>query len=612
MRRFFTEMMDAFAPADGPPPQTLRPFLRWALRGSGRVIGIAALLGLFLGMSEAFGAWLVGYLVDLVASEDAAGFTDRHLWTLAGAALFFMALRPLMMGVTSAVNSLGVLPNTSTLAMVRLNRHTLGQSLRFFEEDFAGRIAQKQMQTVSAIANILNELVNSATYALSVLIGATLLLSQVSGWLGLLLGGWFVIYALYIRALLPRIRTRSRARAAARAALSGHVVDTVSNIATVKLFAHATRERDTAEDAMARLRERMQDFGVVSVQFRLGLGVLAGALPVLLLGAGIWLWQDGQATPGDLAMAGLLATRIGQMSFWLSFVAMGIFTNIGEIEDGMRTLTPEHDLLDRPDAAAPGAVAGAVAFEDVDFRYGRREGGGLDGLSLRVAAGEKVGLVGRSGAGKSTALELLLRLRDVEGGRITLDGRDIRDLTQDSLRDAIATVRQDTSMFNRSARDNISYGRPEATDGEVVAAAQAAQAHAFVLALHDHDGRTGYDARLGERGVKLSGGQRQRVAIARAFLKDAPILLLDEATAALDSETEQAVQAALDTLMEGRTVIAVAHRLSTLARMDRIVVIEDGRVVEEGRHDVLLARGGLYAAFWARQSGGFLQADAAE
>ncbi|QPH55309.1 ABC transporter ATP-binding protein [Pontivivens ytuae] len=612
MRRFFTELMDAFAPADGPPPRTLWPFLRWALRGSGPVIGVAALLGLFLGVSEAFGAWLVGYLVDLVASESSDGFVDRHLWTLAGAALFFMALRPLMMGVTSAVNSLGVMPNTSTLAMVRLNRHTLGQSLRFFEEDFAGRIAQKQMQTVSAISNILNELVNSATYALSVLIGAALLLSQVSGWLGLLLGGWFVVYALYIRALLPRIRKRSRARAAARAALSGHVVDTVSNIATVKLFAHATRERDTAEDAMARLRERMQDFGVVSVQFRLGLGVLAGALPVMLLGAGIWLWQGGQATPGDLAMAGLLATRIGQMSFWLSFVAMGVFTNIGEIEDGMRTLTPPHDLLDRADAAAPERVAGAVAFENVEFRYGRREGGGLDGLSLRVAAGEKVGLVGRSGAGKSTALELLLRLRDVEAGRITLDGGDIRELTQDGLRDAIATVRQDTSMFNRSARDNIAYGRPDATDAEVTAAAQAAQAHEFVMALHDHDGRTGYDARLGERGVKLSGGQRQRVAIARAFLKDAPILLLDEATAALDSETEQAVQAALETLMEGRTVIAVAHRLSTLARMDRIVVIDEGRVVEEGRHDVLLARGGLYASFWARQSGGFLQADAAE
>ncbi len=324
-----------------------------------------------------------------------------------------------------------------------------------------------------------------------------------------------------------------------------------------------------------------------------------------LIGTALWLWSQGTATAGDIATAGLISTRLAQMSGWVSMTAMGIFSNIGEIEDGMRTLSPAHRVTDRADARDPGTSRGRVAFEEVRFGYGRKEAA-LDGLDLTLAPGEKVALVGRSGAGKTTAVSLLLRLYDVEGGRITLDGADIRDLTQDGLRSQIGMVRQETAMFNRSAMENIRYGRPGASDAEVLEAARRAHAHDFILTLRDFNGREGYAAHLGERGVKLSGGQRQRIALARVILKDAPVLVLDEATSALDSEVEAAIQDTLETVMEGKTVLAIAHRLSTIARMDRIVVLEDGHIAEEGTHASLIARGGLYANFWEHQSGGFI------
>ncbi len=611
MKAFFANLIAPFAPADGPPPQTLGAFLRWALAGSGRVVAITALFGLALGISEAVAAWLVGHIVDLAVAQGGEAFFARNAGLLLGAGAFFVLLRPMLVTLTSALNSLSVGPNATTLAMARLNRHTMGQSLRFFENDFAGRIAQKQMQTVSAIGSILSEIVNSLAFAFSVLMGSLLVLIQVSPRLGLVLAGWFAIYVLYVRYFLPKVRQRSRARAGARAALSGQLVDVLSNMATVRLFATGASEERAAERAMGTLRDKSMDFGAISVAFRGGLSLLGGLLPVALIGCSVWFWQSGEATPGDIAIAGLLSTRLGQMSGWISFVAMGIFANIGEIENGMNTLAPAHDLPDRDGAVPPGPVAGEIAFHDVSFGYGRPDGGGLDGLDLHIAAGQKVGLVGRSGAGKSTALSLLLRLYDVEGGRITLDGKDIRDLTQDGLRGAIAMVRQDTAMFNRSAFDNISYGIANADPAAVERAARRAQAHDFIVGLSDPAGRTGYQAHLGERGVRLSGGQRQRIAIARAFLKDAPVLMLDEATSALDSETEAAVQSALEDLMQGRTVVAVAHRLSTLAHMDRIVVMENGRIVESGHHSELLdLPGGTYAAFWHRQSGGFITTEA--
>ncbi|KKK90011.1 hypothetical protein LCGC14_2727370, partial [marine sediment metagenome] len=387
--------------------------------------------------------------------------------------------------------------------------------------------------------------------------------------------------------------------------------DTITNIKTVKLFAHADHEDRAALGAISSFRDRVIDFGLVSSVFRFSLMTLAGVLPVLLVGATLYLWSRGVATPGDVVAAGAIAIRIAQMTGWVSFTLMAIYANVGEVEDGMNTLTPPHRLTDAPGATRL-ANSGEVRFDAVDFAYGRRTGG-IEGVSLTIHGGEKLGIVGASGAGKSTLVALLLRLYDPEKGSITIEGRDISEVTQESLRRQIGMVTQETAMFNRSARDNILYGRPDATEAEMIAAAQQAEAHDFILKLEDFKGRTGYDAHLGERGVKLSGGQRQRIALARAILKDAPILVLDEATSALDSEVEAAIQSALDRVMEGKTVLAIAHRLSTIARMDRIVVMDDGRIVEQGTHKELLALDGLYARYWARQSGGFIDIrDAAE
>ncbi|MFV0410954.1 MAG: ABC transporter ATP-binding protein, partial [Paracoccus sp. (in: a-proteobacteria)] len=421
---------------------------------------------------------------------------------------------------------------------------------------------------------------------------------------------WLASYGLLIRYFLPRIRKSSAARAAARATVTGQVVDTITNIRTVKLFAHSEHEDRAALSAMAGFRERALDFGIISTSFRFSLMTLAGVLPVILIGSTILLWQQGQATAGDIAASGAIALRLSQMTGWVSMALMGLWGSVGEIEDGMKTLAPRHSLTDAPGAQALPRVEGLIRFEDVSFSYGRSDGrGGVSDIGLTIRPGERVGLVGASGAGKSTLVALLLRLYDVETGRITIDGHDLRDVTQESLRRQIGMVTQETAMFNRSARDNIRYGSPEADDTAVIAAAQAAEADGFIATMQDNSGRRGYDAHLGERGVKLSGGQRQRVALARAFLKNAPILILDEATSALDSEVEAAIQESLDKVMEGKTVLAIAHRLSTIAEMDRIVVLEAGRIVEEGSHAELLEQGGTYARYWQRQSGGFLGTD---
>jgi ATP-binding cassette subfamily B protein len=548
----------------------------------------------------------------VVAASDTAGFIADHGVELLLFALLFVVIRPGLMALMSALNALAITPGLFHLSVWRLHRHTLGHSLRYFEEDFAGRITQKQTQTANAVGEVVSETIHAIAFGIAAVVGSAVALGGADWRLAILMLVWLAGYGWAVAYFLPRIRARAKRRAEARAALSGQLVDTLSHMETVKLFAHAEREEEAARGALARYRAAALSFGRMAFGFRAALAVLSGLLPFMLIGGGLWLWMQGQAGPGLLAMAGFLSMRLGQMSGWISFTAMGIFSNIGVIEDGMRTLAPPHDLVDHPEAVEPPHAAGAIAFEDVHFRYGREDGGGLDGFALRVAPGEKVALVGRSGAGKSTVVSLLLRLHDVEEGRITLDGADIRDLTQDGLRRQIATVTQEPAMFNRSALDNILYGRPDAGREAAEAAAREAQADEFIAELSDYKGREGYDAHLGERGVKLSGGQRQRIALARAILKSAPVLVLDEATSALDSESEAAIQAALWWLMEGKTVIAIAHRLSTIARMDRIVVMDAGRVVEEGTHQELLARGGLYAGFWGRQSDGFIGLEAAE
>ena len=524
---------------------------------------------------------------------------------------FFLIARPVLFGLSAGSNAIIVQPNLNPLVLSRLHRWSLGQNISFFDDDFAGRIAQKQMQTARAVTDVAAEMINVVAFALASLVGSVLLLTAINGWVALGLAVWLIFYFALIKWFLPRIRSRSAARAGARSLVSGQVVDTITNIKTVKLFAHDDHEDRAALDAMQSFRKRSLDYGWLAAGFRFSLMSLAGILPVLLIGATVLLWQRNMASAGDIAAAGAISIRIAQMTGWVSFTMMAIYSNIGEIEDGMRTLTPRTRLEDANNAKALDAVGGEVQFDGVQFAYGR-ETGGIEQIDLTIGAGEKLGVVGASGAGKSTLVALILRLYEAEQGRILIDGQDITDVTQESLRRSIAMVTQETAMFNRSARDNIMYGRSDASEEEMIEAAKQAESHEFILQLEDHKGRTGYDAHLGERGVKLSGGQRQRIALARAIIKDAPILVLDEATSALDSEVEASIQAALERVMEGKTVMAIAHRLSTLREMDRIVVLDKGRIAEAGSHEELLAMNGLYAGYWERQSGGFLDLKAAE
>ncbi len=605
----FGNLIDAFQPAKGPPPDRLGGFLRWCLSGAWPMLALAALFSALAGAMEAGTAYILGMVIDTaIASGPDSFFSTANLLAIVGALGFFLVLRPILFGLSAASNAIIVQPNVNPLVLSRLNRWTMGQSVRFFDDDFAGRIAQKQMQTANAVTSVSVEVINVVAFALASLAGALALLGAIDWRITALFAGWLVGYFATIRWFLPRVRERSAKRAGARAMVSGQVVDTITNIKTVKLFAHAEFEESTAQDAMADFREKALHFGYLSASFRFCLMTLAGLLPVLLIGATLFLWRDGLASEGDIVAAGAVSIRIAQMTGWVSFTLMAIYSNVGEIENGMKTLTRPDRVEDETEAAELNVLEGAIEFRNVGFAYGR-DVGGVQDVTLSIKAGEKLGIVGASGAGKSTLVSLLLRLYDGENGQILIDGQDISGVTQNSLRSQIGMVTQETAMFNRSARDNILYGRPDASEADMIAAAQKAEAHDFIQDLQDGQERTGYDAYLGERGVKLSGGQRQRIALARAILKDAPILVLDEATSALDSEVEASIQTALERVMEGKTVLAIAHRLSTLSEMDRIIVMEQGRIVEMGSHEVLLAQGGLYAQFWSRQSGGFIRTD---
>ncbi len=600
-------LVDTRAPGEGPPPATLWRFMLWALKGAWPVIALGVVISLSAGGVEVLSMYMLGLIVDLVAGE--TGSILAHWPLLLVAAGLMVVVRPLLFGGLALTQTVMIGPNVFNLVMTRLYRWTIDQSVTFFDNDFAGRLAQKKVQAANSLTEVTIESVNALTLGLATVIGTMALLGAVNPWLVLILLVWFAGYLAFLRVYLPKIRIRSAARAGARANVTGQVVDTLSNIKTVKLFAGRRHEDSMTLGALDDLRGKALAFGDLTTRFRLGLIAIAGLLPVTLIGAAIAM--RGSVTPGDIAAIGGTALRLAQMTGWISFSIMVIYGHLGEVEDGMTTLSVAHDLTDAPDAVALEVPQGEIRYDGVSFTYGG-ESGGIEGIDLTITPGEKLAIVGASGAGKSTLVALLMRLYDTEKGAVRIDGQDIRGVTQDSLRSQIGMVTQETSMFNRSALDNIRYGRPDATQEQVIAAARRAEAHDFILDLKDAEGRTGYGAFLGERGVKLSGGQRQRIALARAILKDAPILVLDEATSALDSEVEAEIQTALTSFMQGKTVLAIAHRLSTISAMDRIIVLEQGHIAEEGTHDDLLSQQGLYARYWERQSGGFLGDDAAE
>jgi ATP-binding cassette, subfamily B, bacterial len=605
------DLIDPFAPADGDPPQRLLPFFGWALKGCWIALGLAAFLSMIAGVVEVLAALVLGWVVDAALSSTPSAVFSDQIGLLIGCLVFFLILRPALFGMASYMQSIVIGPNILNISLSRLHRYTLGQAVTFFDNDFAGRISQKEMQTSRALTDVVVEMIHTIIFAAASFVGAVMLLGTVDWRIAAGLVLWMVGYVFLIRHFMPRIRKFSQARAGARAMVTGQVVDTITNIKTVKLFAHADFEDRAALGAMNKFLGTSLDFGRVSVAFRFWLMTIAGLLPVLLVGGALWYWSLGLVTAGDIAATGAVSLRLAQMTGWVSFTLMALYANMGEVEDGMRTLTPRQQLRDIDGAQDLVVSNGAINFDDIRFTYGR-ETGGVEQLTLDIKPGEKLGIVGASGAGKSSLVSLLLRLYNLEEGRILIDGQDIANVTQESLRRQIGMVTQETAMFNRSAFDNIRYGKPDATEAEVIAAATKAEAHEFIKDMQDHTGRKGYAAHLGERGVKLSGGQRQRIALARAILKDAPILILDEATSALDSEVEAAIQSALSRVMEGKTVLAIAHRLSTLTEMDRIAVMDAGRIVEMGTHDALLAKDGLYARYWQRQSGGFLDVKAAE
>jgi ATP-binding cassette subfamily B multidrug efflux pump len=516
-------------------------------------------------------------------------------------------LRPLALTSQNIMANQAIAANVQNLIRWQNHWHVVRQSWAFFQNDFAGRIANRVMQTGPAIRESIVALLTAVWYILVYGTSAMILLSRADPWLALPIVIWFGAYLAMLRLFVPRMRDRSKTVSEARSLVTGRIVDSYTNILTVKLFARAQEEdayvRDSIDEHTGTFHASLR----LNTLFGLTLSTL-NALMVTSTGAlALVLWSRGQVEVGTVAMALPLAWQIVSASGWVAWQVTNIFENVGTVQEGMLTIARPIALTDRPNAGALVVSRGEISFENVRFGYGR-ETGVLNDFTLKVKPGEKIGLVGRSGAGKSTAVNLLLRFFDLEGGRILIDGQDISAVTQESLREQISVVTQDTSLLHRSIRDNIRYGRSNASEGEVEAAAKLAHAHEFIADLEDWKGRRGYDAQVGERGVKLSGGQRQRIAIARVILKNAPILVLDEATSALDSEVEAAIQQSLGTLMTGKTVIAIAHRLSTIAFMDRLVVLDRGRIVEQGTHDALLSANGHYAALWRRQSGGFINA----
>ena len=586
------------------PKKGLLPFVWSGMDGVRKWIAVLAVMTAGIGIMEALLFQFMGKVVDWLGRYTPETLFAEKGWALAGMALMMLfSICWIFIASNVRLQTLqGVFP-----MRLRWNFHRLmlGQSLGFYQDEFAGRVSAKVMQTALSLRDVVMTLADMVTYVLVYFITSGVILATLDGWLLLPFIGWIIGFALVMRFLIPKLGRTAAAQADARSLMTGRITDAYSNITTVKLFSHGAREA-------AYAKQSMEEFMVtVHAQMRLATMLhtcsflVNTSLTLSTAALGIWLWHQGQVGVGAVATATAMALRVNGLSQYIMWESARLFENIGTVSDGMATLSKPQTILDKPNAPPLKVVRGEIKFDKVDFSY---EAGKplLQDFNLTIRPGEKVGLIGRSGAGKSTIVNLLLRFYEPQNGTISIDGQNVGDVTQESLRAQIGLVTQDTSLLHRSVRDNIVYGRPNATDEEMMQAAERAEAADFIPNLSDAKGRRGYDAHVGERGVKLSGGQRQRIAIARVMLKDAPILLLDEATSALDSEVEAAIQESLDKMMDGKTVIAIAHRLSTIAAMDRLIVLDKGHIVEQGTHAELLAQNGLYAKLWSRQSGGFL------
>ncbi|RAH99566.1 multidrug ABC transporter ATP-binding protein [Acuticoccus sediminis] len=612
MLGFFERLVDPYpARATETPPNRFLAFMWHFSRDVWPWVAMMCVLSAAIGLGEAFLFGFLGTLVDWLATRDPVSLMAEDGTTLALVGAAILIGLPTLVTLQSVLLHQTLAGNYTMLVRWLSHRHLLRMPVSFYADEFAGRIATKVMQTAIAVRDVALRVCDVFTYVISFFVGMVVVAAQADWRLMIPLLVWAAIYSVMLWWFIPRLGRASEAQADARSMMTGRVVDAYTNIQTVKLFSHADRERDYSREAMDGF------LGTVHRQMRLitGFNVFNYALNALLLFAigalGIYFWTVDSISLGALAVSVTLVLRLNGLSHWVMWEMTMLFEAVGTIVDGQRMLSRSPTVTDVPAAPVLTVPRGEIRFEGIRFHYGKAKGV-IDHLDLTVRPGEKIGLVGPSGAGKTTLMNLLLRLHDLEAGRILIDGQDIAAVTQDSLRAAIGVVSQEPALLHRSIRDNIVYGRPDATEADLREAARRANALDFIEGLSDAQGRTGFDAYVGERGVKLSGGQRQRIAIARVFLKNAPILVLDEATSALDSEVEAAIQESLFALMEGKTVIAIAHRLSTIASLDRLVVLEKGRVVEEGRHTDLAAAGGLYARLWSRQSGGFISADIVE
>ena len=610
MFAWFERLIDPFAPGDGktPPPKIIAFYWHYLHQVRGILLAICV-VGFFVALIEVSLFDYVGRLVDLATeSKSPADFFTDNSRLLIWMAVVVVLLRPAFLLVHDMLVNQALLPSFTARIRWQQHRYVVKQSLGFFQNDYAGRIAQRIMQTGASLRESTVQIVDAIWYVSIYTLTALVLFAKADWRLTIPLILWLIGYISLMAYFVPRTKQRSLEASQAKSKFMGRVVDGYTNISTLKLFPHAGREDDYVRESLAENVDKVRQMTRLTTMMDFSVTALNGLMIAGMGGLGMWLWHQSAISVGAVAFATGLAIRISNMSGWIMWVINGIFEAIGTVQDGMETVAQPQLVRDQADAEPLIVTKGDVRFDDIEFHYGK-EGGVISGLSLEIKPGEKVGLIGPSGAGKTTLVNILLRMYDLEGGRILIDGQNIADVTQDSLRSQIGVVTQDTALLHRSIRDNLLYGRPDAGEDEIVAAVRDARADAFIDTLEDNEGRHGYDAQVGERGVKLSGGQRQRIAIARVLLKDAPILVLDEATSALDSEVEAAIQDSLDRLMQGKTVIAIAHRLSTIARMDRLVVMDMGRIVETGTHAELIAADGLYARLWQRQTGGFVAAD---